>query len=202
MPTPPAIASVRERLGIRPPAGRLVTTVGNIRKVKGLDVLIRAAAHVCARIPDVKFVVVGGISERAYYNELLQMIENLGLGDKFKFLGHQSDVFPLLCASDVFVLPSRSEGFSNALLEGMAAGVPCVTTRVGGNAEAVQDGETGFLVEAEDATAMADRIWRLIEDPRQAQQMGHAGRKRVSDDFSLQSMMVKLEATYENLLRN
>jgi len=202
MPTPPAIASVRERLGIRHPVGRLVTTVGNIRKVKGLDVLIRAAALVCTRSPDVKFFVVGGISEWAYYNDLLQMIENFGLGDKFKFLGHQSDVFPLLCASDVFVLPSRSEGFSNALLEGMAAGVPCVATRVGGNAEAVQDGETGFLVEAEDASAMADRICRLIEDPHQAQQMGHAGRKRVSDHFSLEAMMLKLEAVYENLLRN
>jgi len=202
MPTPPAIASVRERLGIRPPAGRLVTTVGNIRKVKGLDVLIRAAAQVCARIPDVKFFVVGGISERAYYNDLLWMIENFGLGDKFKFLGHQSDVFPLVCASDVFVLPSRSEGFSNALLEGMAAGMPCVAARVGGNAEAVEDGETGFLVEAEDASTMADRIWRLIEDPRQAQQMGHAARKRVSDHFSLEAMMLKLETVYENLLRN
>ena len=196
---PAAALALRRELGF-PATASLITSVGNVRRVKGFDVLIQAAAHVCTFIPEAKFMVVGGVSDRPYYDELLRMVEACGLRDRFKFIGHRDNVFSLLCASDVFVLPSRSEGFSNALLEAMAAGLPCIATGVGGNPEAIQDGETGFLVEPEDSHAMANRICRLLQNPLQAKQIGRAAKKRVAENFSLNVMVERLVAVYESLL--
>lgn len=196
--SPSAVVAVREQLGL--PTGRLVTAVGNVRRVKGFDVLIRAASEVCARIPEVNFIVVGGVAESSHYDELLHMIEQFGLGERFRFIGHQADVLPFLYASDLFVLPSRSEGFSNALLQAMAAGLPCIATRAGGNAESVQDGDTGFLVEPEDSNTLADRVCRLLQDPQQARELGRAARQRVVENFRLESMIEKLTAVYEEFL--
>jgi glycosyltransferase involved in cell wall biosynthesis len=195
-----SINALRECLAISEPGGRLIIAVGNIRKIKGFDVLIRAASSVCAQNQKVTFIVVGGISEPGHYRELLQMVRESGLGEKFRFIGAEPDVFPFLYASDIFVLPSRSEGFSNALLEAMAAGLPCIATRVGGNPEAVRDGETGFLVEPENADMLADRISRLLQNPQQNEQMGFAGRERLERQFSSEVMMGSLIAVYENLL--
>ncbi len=191
--------ATRRRLGFSATA-RLITAVGNIRRVKGFDVLIRAAAEVCASTQEANFIVAGDILETDHYDELLHLIENFGLRKRFRFIGHQSDVFPVLCASDLFVLPSRSEGFSNALLEAMAVGLPCIATRVGGNAEAVQDGKTGLLIEPEDPSAIADSIYRLIRNPRKANEMGSAAKKRAIENFSLESMIQKLSTVYDDLL--
>jgi glycosyltransferase involved in cell wall biosynthesis len=108
--------------------------------------------------------------------------------------------FPVLAASDVFCLPSRSEGFSNALIEAMGSRLPCVATRVGGNAEALTEGVNGFLVESEDADAMADRLLRLLRDPKLRRGMGQAARQRVESDFSMSAMMTRLTAIYQELL--
>ncbi len=199
-PNDAAIAALRERLAIPVPGGRLITAVGNVRKVKGFDVLIRAASRICAQNPQVTFIVVGDVSEPEHYQELLRMVRDSGLSEKFRFIGPESDVFPFLFASDIFVLPSRSEGFSNALLEAMAAGLPCIATRVGGNPEAVHDGKTGILVVPEDADMLADGICRLLQNPQQAEQMGCAGRELLNRQFSLERMMRSLIAVYENLL--
>ena len=200
-PAPRASAAdeLRERLGL-PSTGCIVTSVGNVRRVKGFDVLAQAAAKVFARFPEAIFVVAGGVSEQEHFDRLLQLVESLGLAGKFKFIGHSSDVFPLLYASNVFVLPSRSEGFSNALLEAMAAGLPCIATRVGGNAEAIQEGQTGFLVAPENPDAIAERVTSLLQNPQQAKKMGDAARKRVQEIFSLEVMMEKIAAVYEELL--
>jgi glycosyltransferase involved in cell wall biosynthesis len=192
-------AAVRKRLGFAA-TDRLITTVGNIRRVKGFDVLIQAAAEVCGCIPQASFVVAGGVSDQAYYNELLRMVEAHGLGDRFKFIGHQPVIFPLLYASDLFVLPSRSEGFSNALLEAMTSGLACIATRVGGNPEAIRDGETGLLVEPEDSHLMAHRICQLLQDRQHAKELGSAARRRVADNFSLTAMVEKLVGVYESVL--
>jgi glycosyltransferase involved in cell wall biosynthesis len=122
---------------------RLVTTVGNIRRVKGFDVLLEAAERICAGNSRVRFVVVGGVAEKDCAEELKQAIGRKGLGEKFLLAGESAEVAGYLSASDVFVLPSRNEGFSNALIEAMASGLPSVATAVGGNGEAVEDGGTG-----------------------------------------------------------
>ena len=100
----------------------------------------------------------------------------------------------------MFVLPSRSEGFSNAIVEAMAASLPVVATKVGGNAEAIAEGVTGSLVASEDAAAMAEAMLQLLRDPALAEQMGRAGRARVAAEFTTEVMMQRVTATFNRLL--
>jgi glycosyltransferase involved in cell wall biosynthesis len=98
------------------------------------------------------------------------------------------------------VLPSRSEGFSNAIVEAMAASLPVVATNVGGNAEAVSDGLSGFIVPPEDPEQLATAIARLLSDPSQAMAMGLAGKKLAAERFTTEAMMNRITAVYEKLL--
>jgi glycosyltransferase involved in cell wall biosynthesis len=182
-------------------ASHIVTTVANIREVKGLDTLLRTADIVRRKFPSVLFVIVGWPNERLYFNELQRLTKDLGLECNVRFLGPVEDVFSLLKISDVFCLPSRSEGFSNALLEAMACELPCVATRVGGNPEAITDGEDGFLVPSENPEAAARQVGELLEKPGYAKGMGRNARKTVESKFTAKIMIEQLTTLYDNLLR-
>lgn len=194
-------AEVSPLLGLRLKSTSLVvSTLGNIRHVKGIDIFARAAARVCHVYPDAVFLVVGGVLEPESFRKLLALVDSLGIKDNFRFLGAMSNPYPVLAASDVFCLPSRSEGFSNALIEAMGFRLPCVATRVGGNAEALTEGVNGFLVENEDADAIADRLLRLLRDPNLRRGMGQAARQTVETRFSMNAMMSRLTEIYDELL--
>jgi glycosyltransferase involved in cell wall biosynthesis len=122
-----------------------------------------------------------------------------GLSASVRFLGERGDVPDLLAASDIGVLASHEEGFSNAVLEGMAAGLPMVVSDVGGNAEAVTDGECGHVVPAHDPAALAQALADLIGDAGRRQTMGEAARRRVAASFSLDACVAAYEALYEEL---
>lgn len=181
-------------------ASHIVTCLSNIRRVKGIDVLVRTAQRVCRELPDAVFVVAGSLYESDYSNEMQSMIRSLGLEKNIKLLGFVGDPIPLLKMSDAFCLLSRSEGFCNALLEAMACGIPSVVTRVGGNPEAINDGENGFLVPVEDDAAAAERLLTLLRNPEQATQMGERGRNSVETRFSAEAMIQKLITVYRDLL--
>lgn len=178
----------------------VIITVANIRRVKGIDVLARAAGMVCAIYPRALFVVVGESSEIEYCHELENLVTALGLSGNFWFPGAREDVFSLLKMSDVFCLPSRSEGSSNALLEAMACRLPCVATDVGGNREAIKDGENGFIVPSEDWQAMGQRIIELIGDRELAAGMGRRAEAVVRSRFTADVMMSGLITLYRRLL--
>lgn len=179
-----------------------IKTVGNIRRVKGHDVLIRAAAIVLKQFPDVRFGIGGSVLEPEFFSELQQLLRELRIDSKISFDGNITDPPAYLADADLFVLPSRSEGFSNAIIEAMAAGLPVVATDVGGNAEAVQDRITGRVVPPEDAVALAAAICRMLSDPRRAAAMGEAGRTRVADRFSTEAMMQQTTRCYRRLLKS
>jgi glycosyltransferase involved in cell wall biosynthesis len=181
-------------------ASHIITCVGNIRRVKGIDVLIRTAQRVCRELPDAVFVIAGSLYEKDYSEEMQTMIRQLGLEKNVKLLGFVADPVPLLKMSNAFCLLSRSEGFCNALLEAMACGVPSVVTRVGGNPEAITDGENGFLVPVEDDAAAAERLLMLLRDPERRTQIGESGRKSVQTRFSADAMIQKLIGVYRDLL--
>lgn len=181
-------------------ASHIITCVGNIRRVKGIDVLIKTAHRVCQALPNTVFVIAGSLYERDYSEEMQSMIRHLGLEKNVKLLGFVADPVPLLKMSDAFCLLSRSEGFCNALLEAMACGVPCVVTRVGGNPEAITDGENGFLVPVEDDAATAERLLTLLRDPEQRAKIGESGRQSVQTRFSADVMIQKLIEVYSGLL--
>jgi len=182
------------------PGEFLIATVGNIRPVKGHDVLIRAAAIVLARFPKATFTIAGEILEPAYFAELQTLAYTLNITDRIRFLGGVTDLRTCLAAADLFVLPSRSEGFSNAIVEAMALALPVVATNVGGNAEAVATGISGLIVPPDDPEALAAAILQILQDPARARTMGAAGRIFVSQTFTTEIMIQRITAQYANLL--
>ena len=184
----------------RAPGEVLVTTVGNIRRVKGHDIFIKAAAAITSQFPNVSFSIAGDVLDPAYFAELQTLVRDLSLSDRFSFEGGIADLREHLATADIFVLPSRSEGFSNALVEAMAASLPVVATDVGGNAEAVQDGTTGLIVPSEDPTALANAIVRLLSEPTLAKAMGAAGKNLATDRFTTETMMKHIASAYGALL--
>lgn len=182
------------------PAQPVVVTVANVRRVKGLDVLLTAAALVVRRHPHARFQIAGDILDVPYFDELKRLAIQLGIDRHVTFSGKCSDVFGTLRDATVFCLPSRSEGFSNALLEAMACALPCVVTDVGGNREAVLEGITGYLTPSEDPEALAARIDGLLSNPALAATIGAAARKRIEDTFTIERMVQRFAALYGSVL--
>lgn len=131
---------------------------------------------------------------------LKKKAENLGLANHILWLGSRSDIPDLLTAADTGILCSHEEGFSNAILEGMAASLPMVVTNVGGNAEAVLDGETGYVVPARDSKALANAILTLVNNPDKASAFGFAGKARVKTHFALETCVDAYVKLYEECL--
>jgi L-malate glycosyltransferase len=181
-------------------ASHIITCVANVRRIKGIDVLVRTAQRVCRELPDAVFLVAGSLYELDYSEEVQRMISSLGLEKNVKLLGFVEDPVPLLKMSKAFCLLSRSEGFCNALLEAMACGVPSVVTRVGGNPEAINDGENGFMVAIEDDEAAAERLLFLLSNPARAAEIGEKGRTSAQVRFSAETMIEKLISLYRDLL--
>ncbi len=178
----------------------VITTVGNIRRVKGHDILIQAAALVVRRFPQASFRIVGDVLEPDYFMELQTLVRDLDISANVHFAGVTSNPRTHLAQSDIFVLPSRSEGFSNAIVEAMAMSLPVVATDVGGNAEAVEPGASGLLVGVEDPPALATAILRLLDHPSLARAMGTRGRAIAAEKFTTQAMMHSITRAYGNLL--
>jgi glycosyltransferase involved in cell wall biosynthesis len=196
-------APFRRSMGIE--EGQIVvTTIANWRQVKGIDILVRAGAIVAERDPRVKFLVAGEYGknppDNAYCDSVLELARSVGAERFMKFLGSWERVRDLLGISDIFVLPSRSEGLSNALLEAMESSVPCIATDVGGNPEIVVDGVTGRVVPSEDPERLAQAILDLVADREGARRMGEAGRRRVIEKFTVAAMAAQVVKSYEMLL--
>lgn len=179
----------------------VIICVANIRPVKALDVLVRTAAIVCREVSRARFLVVGAVGDAGYMQQVREIARSLNVSENVTFMGASAEVPSLLDASDIFYLPSRSEGLSNAMLEAMACALPCVATDVGGNRELVEDGRTGYLVPADDPEAAAQKILILLRDRQLATRMGRVGRRVVEFRFSVQEMISRLTELYDGLLR-
>ena len=178
---------------------RTVVVVANLRAEKGHDVLIDAAPDVIRQFPDARFEFVGAGPE---LDRLRERAEAAGVAHAISFLGHREDVSARLDAADIFVLPSRSDAFPNAVLEAMAAAMPIVASAVGGICELIDDGRNGLLVPADAPAAIADRICRLMHDPRSAAALGAAARADAEGAYSFDRMVAGFERTYlEELAR-
>jgi glycosyltransferase involved in cell wall biosynthesis len=179
---------------------RFVTLVANMHlEVKNYPMFLRAAQRVHQSFPNTAFLLVG---EGQLTESLRQLAAELGIQQSAIFLGHSNNVPDLLRISDICVLSSKAEGFSNSILEYMACGKPVVATDVGGAREAISEGETGYLVQSNDDNAMGDRILELLNDPAKAKQMGERGRGIVENRFSCAAQLRKTEDLYERLLRD
>ncbi|HMB68888.1 MAG TPA: glycosyltransferase, partial [bacterium] len=168
--------------------GPTLLTVGRYARRKGVDLVLRALVTVRRRVP-CRLLVSGRDQEE----NLRPLVDELGLGDAVRFLGEvPAAALPdLYRAADVFVMPAREEadtgsveGFGIVFLEAAASGVPAVGGRSGGMGDAVADGETGFLVDPDDADGLAARLLEILEDPELAERLGRRGRERALADFS------------------
>ena len=173
--------------------------VANLLPYKGHADLLDGLASVQDRLPpNWRLWCIGrdlGLGE-----ELSARAQALGIGAQVSFLGQRHDVARLLSLADVAVLCSHEEGFSNALLEAMAAGLPVIATAVGGNTEAVIDGVTGLTVPPHDPAALGEAIARLNASANEAKRMGAAGRQRIGHVFSIQMTLTAYERLYRSLL--
>ncbi|MGB8986694.1 MAG: glycosyltransferase [Candidatus Sulfotelmatobacter sp.] len=178
--------------------GKLVVLVGNMHTdVKGHPWLIAAAPAVIQEFPATRFVLVGDGEQRSRFE---QQVTSLGLEQNFLFLGRRADVPKILGCCDIAVLPSRAEGLPNAVLEYMAAGLPVVASRVGGNAELIEDGVTGLLVPPEDSSALSGALLQLLRDPPGAQRMAHSGHEFTVRNFSFERLVREVDELYSELL--
>ncbi len=189
-------AALRQELGL-PLSARLVGVFSRLNRMKGVQYFLDAAIVLAGRFPDVCFLVVGDGGSK---KELEEQAGRLGLGQRIVFTGFRSDVPDLLSEAAISVLPSLSEGTSNTLLESMAAGIPVIATRVGGNPEVIEDGVSGLLVPPRDSAALAAAIARLLENEDLAASLGQAGMRRVSELFSIEGSVHETEHLYQRLV--
>lgn len=180
----------------------LVGTVGRMQTVKDQIMLANAFVHAIVLVPKLRLrmrlVMVGEGPLRAQAQAVL---DAAGLGALAWLPGERNDVADIMRGLHVFVLPSLSEGISNTILEAMASTLPIVATAVGGNADLVAQGQTGYIVPPAHPQAMALRLVGLASNPNRAHSMGQAGRQRVQAKFSMQAMVSTYQATYDQQLR-
>ena len=169
--------------------------VGRLSPEKDHRTLLHALDLLRASSPAHLVIVGGGPME----GELKSLVRNLGLGERVHFLGFRSDVAELLPLFDLFVLSSTEEGISLTLIEAMAAGLPIVATRVGGNPEVVIDGETGLLVEAGQPAALAAAIGSLLGEPDTRARMGRRGREVALEKFDIERLIDEYQAIYASM---
>jgi glycosyltransferase involved in cell wall biosynthesis len=192
---PDRIAVIENGVELPPLVPSLTTTmvgcVANLRPVKNIAGLLRAAKMVCDRDHAARFVVAGGGEQRA---ELETSRDALGLGDRFTFLGPVTDVPAFLRGVSIAVLPSLSEGLSNAVLEYMAAGKAIVATDVGANRTVL--GDVGLIIPPGDDRVLADAILGILSDPAEAARLGAAARARVEERHSRAAMCRRFESFF------
>lgn len=176
--------AARSALGITG-EGLIVGTVARLVPVKGIDVLLQAFAQVAAEFPDATLVLIGDGPLR---RDLEAQAHRLGLQRRVVFHGEDAEPRRLLPALDLFVLPSRSEGFPNALLEALVAGLPCVASRVGGIPE-LGEGSGVVLVEPENPGALAGRLRNLLADGAHRRRLSAEALAVVSQRFAMNRMV-------------
>jgi glycosyltransferase involved in cell wall biosynthesis len=191
----PSGTDVRAELGI-PPTSPVVGSVGVLRPQKALAVLVKAAALLTRRFPQLRVLIVGTGPEE---EKLRALVGRLGLTETVLFLGRRSDVPDLLAAVDLAVCCSDYEGSPLAVLEYMAAGKPVVATRVGGIPDQIEDGVHGLLVDPRDEQRLAEAVEALLLDSDRRVAMGARARERQRREFDLDVLVRRLEALYEEL---
>jgi glycosyltransferase involved in cell wall biosynthesis len=190
--------NLRETLGLNENA--IVGSIGRLEPRKGHATLIQAMPELCRRLPNARLLIAGH-DPLGYGATLRELIDRLGLGERVRLVGFQSDVVSFLNALDVFAFASSSEGFGQVLVEAMAAAKPVVATRISPLTEIAVDQETGLLVEPAIPAMFADALYRLLSNPQDLQRMGARGRERVEKFFNAKKMAERTLALYEELLR-
>lgn len=187
----------RLSLGCGPMARPILGWCGRMVPEKGLPVLIKALPQLVGKFPRLLVLLAGDGPMR---QELEAIAASEGISAHINFLGARTDVAEILQAMDLFVLPSLREGLPLVILEAMAAGIPVVATDVGGNRQAVVDGQTGFLVPSDNPDALAAAISQLLQDEAMHRRFSEEARRRFAEQFTVSRMVERYQTIYEDCL--
>jgi glycosyltransferase involved in cell wall biosynthesis len=180
--------------------GKIVTTVGRVNQQKGHIYFIEAADLVLKKFPETHFLIVGNTQDdKDLYQKLIKAIRNKNLESKIIFTGIRQDIPEILAISDVFVLPSISEGFALVAIEAMSAGVPIVGTNVGIIPEVIINYENGIIVPAKNVGALANGIIYILSDEDRAKKMGLKGNE-IAKKFTIEKTVSEYEKLYLSYL--
>ncbi len=187
---------LKKEIGI-PENASVVGIIAGLKPMKHHEAFLRAADRINRLRSDIHFVIVGDGPCRS---RLVSLSETLNLSGRVHFVGNQKDVLPFLKIFHVGVNCSSKEGLSNAIMEYMAYGVPCIVSRAGGNAELVKDGFNGYTFDLDDDKQLADRILRLLEDSKTRAKFGFESRKRIETTMSTNKMIENYETYFRKLV--
>jgi glycosyltransferase involved in cell wall biosynthesis len=187
---------LRRELGLAD-AVPLVGIVARLVPIKAHETFLRAAVRVSDAVPDAHFAIAGGGERR---EELEGMVRSLGLAARTHFLGWRADLARVYADLDVVALTSRNEGSPIALIEAMAAARPVVSTRAGGVADVVADGETGLLAEVDDHDGLAAAVVRVLQDQELARRLGASGRRHALRSYGSGRLLADIDSLYTRLL--
>lgn len=193
--------ALKKQLGIET-SSHVVGSIGNIKPVKGYEFLIQSAKKIVKYFPKIIFIIVGEVTEnnKLYKSKLDKMIDEFGLVQNIKFLGLRSDISDILTLLDLFVMPSKSEGLSLALLEAMAAEKIIVTTSVGGNCQLIKNNKNGILIPPENAEALSDEIINVLKKKDSLEYLGANAKNLVDKQYSNKIMMNKYSKLYKTVV--
>ena len=177
----------------------VVLFIGRLDPVKSLSTILDALALSRDRLPALHLVIVGDGPERIHIEEKIKTIQ---LESKVDLMGNQKDVKPYLAAADMFVLPSKTEGISNALLEAMSSQIACLATPVGGNLEVLVDGINGLLVPVGDVNAWANKLLEVGMDHELRERLGRSARNRILQNYDFKVVGRRYEDLYVELLKS
>lgn len=187
--------SLRDELGIEE-KDMVILYVGRLDLVKGISYLLQAAKRVIPHYKNLKFLIVGDGSLRGEYEAFAKSFSTNVI-----FTGFREDVPELMNISDIFVLPSLSEGAANVVMEASASGLPVIATEVGEVPQIVLNDKTGILVNPKDVNGLVSALKKLIHDPLLAKEMGKLGRKRMEEEYSWEIICKKIEAAYYRVIK-
>ena len=188
-------SNLLRELGIRDTC-RIVASVGRLTEAKNHPMLLRIARR-CKTDPSIRYLIIGH-GEREI--ELKRLAAELNVQDVVHFLGLRHDIPRILRAADLFCFTSNHEGFPNAVLEAMAAGLPIVTTDFPGVEELIDDGIHGLVVRRNDDAQGAQAVQLLLNDPERAASLGAAARRRAVESFSMEAMICRTVSLYKAIL--
>lgn len=173
--------------------------VGRLHEQKGLDVLLEAVSQVLQHAPDmgIRLQLLG---DGPLHEELRSLADSLGISAHVEFLGQRETVTEYLKQADIFVLPSRAEGISNALLEAMACGLPAVVSKIPGNVDVVEQGKNGLVFTVDDPESLADSLLLLLTQEKLRAELGRAARRTVEAGYSLDYVADQYINIYRELL--
>jgi glycosyltransferase involved in cell wall biosynthesis len=197
-------AAARASFGL-PQHGHVFGMAARVSPQKDFPTLIQAARIVAEKLPDCSFLIAGDhqleAPHRAHYESLLPLLEETGMRGRFFFAGFQSEMARFYGAIDTFVLSSNWEGLPTVTLEAILYGRPVVSTEVGGIAEAIQDGVSGFLTPTKSPETLARRLLEIATDPALAQRMTECAQRTLEETFGQRRFLKQVDELYSGLLR-